>query len=182
MTQIFRQQLAAVACVTMAALAVAAPAAGQDEPQPRELADWEREELQTLVEVVGAARGGELDPVEDPFDLLPSFLKGTDNNTYVPFTLTIDPAKIDGSSVTAYLYVDDPAPAAAAEEDDDSDDSVQEASSRTPTSSSSASRPRTARCVSTARSRRRAASTTCTSPCGRAWARRRTATRATRCR
>ena len=127
MTQIFRQQLAAVACVTMAALAVAAPAAGQDEPQPRELADWEREELQTLVEVVGAARGGELDPVEDPFDLLPSFLKGTDNNTYVPFTLTIDPAKIDGSSVTAYLYVDDPAPAAAAEEDDDSDDSVREA-------------------------------------------------------
>ncbi len=105
MTQILRQQLAAVACLTVAALVCAAPAAGQDEPQSRELSDWERAELQSLVQVVGAARAGELDPVEDPFDLTPSFLKGTDGNTYVPFTLAIDPTKIDGSSVAVYLYV-----------------------------------------------------------------------------
>ena len=126
MTQILRQQLAAVACLTVAALVCAAPAAGQDEPQSRELSDWERAELQSLVQVVGAAHAGELDPVEDPFDLTPSFLKGTDGNTYVPFTLAIDPAKIDGSSVAVYLYVDAPAPAAA-EEDDDSDDEEREA-------------------------------------------------------
>jgi hypothetical protein len=129
MTQIFRRQLAALACLTVVALVCAAPAAGQDEPQPRELSDWERAELQSLVEVVGAARAGELVPVEDPFDLSPSFLKGTDGNSYVPFTLAIDPTKIDGSSVVVYLFVDDPAPAAAAdaEEDDDSDNEEQEA-------------------------------------------------------
>ena len=129
MNQIFRQQLTAAACLTVAALVCAAPAAGQDEPQPRELSDWERAELQSLVEVVGAARAGELVPVEDPFDLSPSFLKGTDGNSYVPFTLAIDPTKIDGSSVVVYLFVDDPAPAAAAdaEEDDDSDNEEQEA-------------------------------------------------------
>ncbi|MCE2542803.1 MAG: hypothetical protein J4F30_05140 [Acidobacteria bacterium] len=129
MTQIFRQQLAAIACLTVAALVCAVPAAGQEEePQPRELTDWERAELQSLVEVVGAARAGELDPVEDPFDMSPSFLKGTDGATYVPFTLTIDPGKFDGSSVAVYLYVDDPAPAAAVEEEtDDSDDDAEEA-------------------------------------------------------
>ncbi len=123
MTQIFRQQLAAVACLTVAALVCAVPAAGQEEPQPRELSDWERAELQSLVEVVGAARAGELEQAEDPFDLSPSFLKGTDGATYVPFTLTIEPGKIDGSSVAVYLYVDAPAPAAAAVEADDSGDS-----------------------------------------------------------
>ena len=128
MTQIFRREWVAVACLTAAALVCAAPAAAQDEPQqpPRELSDWERAELQSLVEVVGAARAGELAPVEDPFDLLPSFLKGTDGNTYVPFTLDIDPAKLDGSNVAVYLYVDDPAPAAVVE-DDDSDDDVEQA-------------------------------------------------------
>lgn len=128
MTQILRRQLAAAICVTVAAVVFAAPAAGQDEPQqppPRELAEWERVELQALVQVVGAARGGELAPVEDPFDLLPSFLKGTDGNTYVPFTLAIDPAKIAGSSVAVYLYVDDRAMAAAASEESD-DDSIED--------------------------------------------------------
>ena len=126
MTQIFRRQLAALACLTVVALVCAAPAAGQDEPQPRELSDWERAELQSLVAVVGAARAGELAPVEDPFDMVPSFLKGTDANTYVPFTLTIDQMKIDGSSVAVYLYVADPAPAPEAE-DDTSDDAEQQA-------------------------------------------------------
>ena len=125
MTQIHCQQLAAVACLTVAALVCAAPAAGQDEPQSRELSDWERAEILSLVQVLDAARAGELDPVEDPFDLTPSFLKGTDGNTYVPFTLAIDPTKIDGSSVAVYLYVDVLAPAAAAE-DDDSDDEEDE--------------------------------------------------------
>ena len=131
MTQMFHRQLASAACWTVAALVCAVPAAGQEaQPQPRELAEWERVELQALVEVVTAARTGELEQAEDPFDLSPSYLKGTDGNTYVPFTLTIDPAQIDGSSVAIYLYVDDPAAAAAADADaeaDDSDDNEQEA-------------------------------------------------------
>ena len=128
MTQMLCRQLASAACLMVAAVICVAPAAGQEAaPQPRELADWEREELQALVQAVTAARTGETAPGADPFDLAPSYLKGTDGNTYVPFTLTIDPAQIDGSNVAVYLYVDDPAAAAAAEEDDDSDDEPQEA-------------------------------------------------------
>ena len=128
MTQMLRRRLASAMCWTVAALVCAAPAAGQDaQPEPRELAEWEREELQTLVQTVTAARTGELAQAEEPFDLSPSYLKGTDGNTYVPFTLTVDPARIDGSAVAVYLYVDDPAAAAAAAEDDDSDDDVQQA-------------------------------------------------------
>ncbi len=128
MTQMFRRQLASAACWTVAVLVCAVPVAGQEAaPQPRELADWEREELQALVEVVTAARTGELEQAADPFDLAPSYLKGTDGNTYVPFTLDIDPATIDGSSVAVYLYVDDPAAAAAAAEDEDAEDAEPEA-------------------------------------------------------
>ena len=126
MTQIHCRPLATAVCVTVAALVCAAPLAAREEQQSRELSDWELAEIQSLVQVVDAARAGELDPVEDPFDLMPSFLKGTDGNTYVPFTLAVDPAKIDGSSVAVYLYIDEPAPAAAAE-DDDSDDEEREA-------------------------------------------------------
>ena len=128
MTQKFLRQLASAACWTVAALVCAAPVAGQEAaPQPRELAEWERAELQELVQVVTAARTGELEQAEDPFDLAPSYLKGTDGNTYVPFTLAIDPSMIDGSSVAVYLYVDDPTQAAAEAEDDDSDDTPDEA-------------------------------------------------------
>ena len=129
MTQIARRRLTAAVCLATVALLWAAPLTAQEvQPQPRELADWERAELQTLVQVVTEARSGELAPVEDPFDLSPSFLKGTDGDTYVPFTLTIDQAKIDGSNVALYLYVDDPAAAAAAaESEDDSDDNASEA-------------------------------------------------------
>lgn len=124
MKEMFRRQLAAAVCV-LAVLIVALPAAGQDdnEQEARELEDWERAELQGLVEVVGAAVKGELTPTEDPFELTPSFLKGTDGNTYVPFTLTIDPDKLDESNVSVYLYVlEHQDPAAVATDDDDSDD------------------------------------------------------------
>ena len=132
MTQIFRRQLATVACLTVAALVCAAPAAGQEEPQPPELSDWERAELQSLVQVVGAARAGELDSVEDRFEIGAQLSEGHRwQHFMLPFTLAIDPAKIDGSSVVVYLFVDDPALAVAAEaeaeENDDADDEVQEA-------------------------------------------------------
>lgn len=105
MSEMFRRRLAAAVC-GLALVIFAVPAVGQDdEQQPRELADWERAELQGLVEVVGAAVRGELTPTEDPFELTASYLKGTDGNTYVPFTLAVDPAKLQESNVALYLYV-----------------------------------------------------------------------------
>lgn len=123
MDQMLRRQLAPAVCM-LAVLIVAVPAAGQnDAEQTRELEDWERVELQGLVQVVVAARRGELTPTADPFELTPSYLKGADGNTYVPFTLTIDPAKLSESNVAVYVHVIEHQAASAAAETDDSDES-----------------------------------------------------------
>jgi hypothetical protein len=116
MHESYFRYVAAAACVALAAFLFAAPAAGQDEAA-RELEDWEREELQALVEAVGEALEGET-PTEAPVGLTPSFVKGTDGNTYVPFTLAIDPGRIDSETVVVYLYVDDRALAESEDADD----------------------------------------------------------------
>ena len=86
-------------------LAVPATAQAQTPDETNVLEEWQTTELQSLVEVVSAALQGQLVPTEDPFELSPDFLKGADGNTYVPFTLTIDPAKITAPSVAMYLFV-----------------------------------------------------------------------------
>ena len=116
MHESYFRYVAAAACVALAAFLFAAPAAGQDEAA-RELEDWEREELQALVEAVGEALDGEA-PTEDPVGLAPSFVKGTDGNTYVPFTLSIDPGRIGSETVVVYLYVDDRALAESEDADE----------------------------------------------------------------
>ena len=116
MHESYFRYVAAAACVALAAFLFAAPAAGQDEAA-RELEDWEREELQALVEAVGEALEGDA-ATEDPVALTPSFVKGTDGNTYVPFTLAIDPGRIDSETVVVYLYVDDRALAESEDADD----------------------------------------------------------------
>ncbi len=116
MHESYFRYVAPAACVTLAAFLLAAPAAGQDEVA-RELQDWEREELQALVEVVGEALEGDA-ATEDPVEMVPSFVKGTDGNTYVPFTLAIDPERVDSDTVVVYLYVDDTRMAEAEEDEE----------------------------------------------------------------
>jgi hypothetical protein len=90
-----------VSFVAAALLLAAAPVAAQ-----AELEDWQRDELEPLVDVVASALDGEIVPQEDPFELVPTFIKATDGNTYVPFTLTIEPDSV-GDSVAIYLYIDE---------------------------------------------------------------------------
>jgi hypothetical protein len=95
-----RHFLMTAACVAAALLLAALPVAAQ------ELEDWQRDELEPLVEVVASALDGELVPQDDPFDLVPTFIKATDGNTYVPFTLNVEPDRV-GDSVAIYLYIDE---------------------------------------------------------------------------
>ncbi len=89
-------------CVT-AMLLAAAPVGAQD------LEDWQEAELRTLVAAVDEARRGGRAPDQGVITYLPSYLKGGDDLTYVPFTLLIDPAAVsDGDSavqdnVVAYV-------------------------------------------------------------------------------
>ena len=99
MNAIVRRTRVLTACAAVALFAVA-PAAAQDD-----LEDWQRAELRSMLDAIEAAQDGRIVPVGDPFEFRPDFLKGTDGDAYVPFTLMIDPDRIDTSSVSMYLYV-----------------------------------------------------------------------------
>ena len=99
MNDIVRRTRVLTACAAVALLAVA-PAAAQDD-----LEDWQRAELRSMLDAIEAATDGRIVPVGDPFEFRPDFLKGTDGDAYVPFTLMVDPDRIDTSSVSMYLYV-----------------------------------------------------------------------------
>ena len=99
MNRIARCTRILAACAAVATLTVA-PAAAQDD-----LEDWQRAELRAMLEVIEAALDGRIAPVDDPFELQADFLKGTDGNAYVPFTLSIDPAKVETQTLSMYLYV-----------------------------------------------------------------------------
>ena len=106
-----RHSLMAASVVATALLLAAAPVAAQD------LEDWQRDELEPLIDVVASALDGEIVAQADPFDLAPTFIKATDGNSYVPFTLTIDPDSV-GDSLAIYLYVDEPLEASAERDDE----------------------------------------------------------------
>ena len=78
-----------------------------EESAPVALEEWEREELLSLLNLVNEAQEGEQVPHDNPFMLTPTFVKGTDGNTHIPFTLTIDPEKISESVVAVYMQVQD---------------------------------------------------------------------------
>ncbi len=99
MNDIVRRTRVLTACVAVALLAVA-PSAAQDD-----LEDWQRAELRSMLDAIEAALAARIVPVGEPFEFRPDFLKGTDGDAYVPFTLSIDPSRIDRSSVAMYLYV-----------------------------------------------------------------------------
>ena len=110
MKNILRRLSLLALCVCLLLLAV--PAIGQEEEEIP-LEEWQRLELQGLVEVVGAALQGQLLQAETPFETKFDFMKGEAGNSYVPFTLTIDPAKVSTSSVAMYLFIVEHSEAAA---------------------------------------------------------------------
>lgn len=112
-----RHFLTTASCVVAGLLLAAAPVAAQ------ELEDWQREELEPLIDVVASALDGEIVAQEDPFELLPTFIKATDGNSYVPFTLTIDPDAV-GDRVAVYLYVDEHQEVPVERDDDERPEAV----------------------------------------------------------
>ena len=101
MNDIARRARILAACVSVALLATVLPAAAG----AQDLEDWQRDELRGLLDAITSAVEGEIVPEADPFELRPDFLKGTDGNVYIPFTLMIDPAKVDSPMLSMYLFV-----------------------------------------------------------------------------
>ena len=102
-----RSACVAAGCVAAMLLAVA-PVGAQ------ELEEWQNAELRTLVAAVDSARRGMRAPDASAITYLPSYLKGGDDLTYVPFTLLIDPAAVSDpnndvpDNVVAYVALAEP--------------------------------------------------------------------------
>lgn len=110
MNVIVRRTGIVAACAVFAMLA--AVQTGAQDPDESDFEDWQRDELRPLLEAINAAVAGEIVPDANPFEMVPDFLKGTDGNAYVPFTLTVDPAKVTTPTLAMYVYVSE-APAAS---------------------------------------------------------------------
>ena len=95
---------AAVVLLTQPWLAAQSEVA-QSEPEPQTLEEWERNELRGLVDAVGAAIQGELVQTDDLLQFQPTFLKGAGGDTYIPFTVRLDPSRVSKSKVLMYLFV-----------------------------------------------------------------------------
>jgi len=103
--------------------------AQQAAPQQRKLSDAEKKEIQTVLKIVDDASAGTATPNELSLVWLnDDLLKAQGNKQYVPFNISVDPAKIAGGKLSLYWRVvakDAAAPAAAApaaKKDDKKDD------------------------------------------------------------
>lgn len=108
-------------CVAVMLLLTTSSVAAQEAV---ELEDWQQQELESLIDVVAAAQGGQLVAQDNPFTLNASFLKGADGKTEVPFTLTIDASKVSTSTVGLFLFVEEHGAATDATADEDDDESI----------------------------------------------------------
>src|SRR5262249_50613207 len=88
--------LASAAILTFSAALFA-----QTTPQPRKLTDAEKKEIQTVQKVVDDAAAGQAAPNDVGLTWVhEDLLKAQGNKQYLPFSVSIDPAKITGGKVT----------------------------------------------------------------------------------
>jgi hypothetical protein len=79
----------------------------QAKPDPKAdaAAQQQSQEIQGLVRVADAAMSGQAAPSDFPIQFQNDFLKAQASRVWVPITLTIDPAKLTGTSLALYLRV-----------------------------------------------------------------------------
>ena len=109
MDRIFWRRTVAAACVVALTLIVTPSAASAQDS----LEEWAENELLALLDGLSMALEGDL-PAENQFEITLDFLKGVENSSYVPFTVTIDPSKVSKEEIAMYLFVAPHVDAAAA--------------------------------------------------------------------
>lgn len=114
--------------VSIVAPSATAQRRGDDRKQQERLSKEQRQEVQALVQLVDALTVGKPAPSDFTIAWHNDFLKAQEGKTYVPFTLTFDPAQTPSPSVAVYLRVAarQPAGAAPASGDEKKQDKKQE--------------------------------------------------------
>ena len=93
----------AVLSVIVAVFAVAATTTVGRAQQER--SELEEQEIMSLASIVGAALMGQIVPTDEPFGWANDYLKSSEQTTFVPFTLSIDQAKVSTPTVAMYIFV-----------------------------------------------------------------------------
>jgi hypothetical protein len=94
--------LMAAAAIVVAAAPLAWAGQRKDE---RKLERAQQQELQALIKLVDEIAAGQPAPADLPVSLHNDFLKALEGKTYVPFTVTVDPAKVGTTPLALYLRV-----------------------------------------------------------------------------
>ena len=89
----------------VAAIIVAAATARVVWAQQPDLSEDQQQELMSLASIVGAALQGQIVPTDEPFGWANDYLKSSEQTTFVPFTLSVDQAKVSTPTVAMYIFV-----------------------------------------------------------------------------
>lgn len=121
----------AIALGSAAALLVSSTLFAQTTPAPRKLSNAEKKEIETVLKIVEGVNAGA--PMPNDLSLTwvkDDLLKAQGNKQYIPFNVSIDPAKVNGSKMSFYWRVvakNPPAPAAPADGKDAKKDEKKDA-------------------------------------------------------
>src|SRR5947208_16089405 len=95
--------LSALLLATAAVMIFAIGLFAQITPQPRKLTDAEKKEIQVVQKLVDDAAAGQAAPNDVGLAWAhEDLLKAQGNKQYLPFSVTIDPAKVTGGKLTFY--------------------------------------------------------------------------------
>jgi hypothetical protein len=102
MTSSLSRRLALVWAVAAAFMCSGAYSAAQKKDDKKQQEAQQRD-VQALVKVVEAVAAGQPTPADFPIQFQNDFLKAQDGMIYIPFTVTIDPAKLPPQPVAMYI-------------------------------------------------------------------------------
>lgn len=97
-----RRRPAALSLVLTAGLMAAA---ADGHAQQEERTEAQEQEIISLATIVGAALQGQIVPTDEPFEWANDYLKSSEQTTFIPFTLSVDQAKLSTPSVAMYIFV-----------------------------------------------------------------------------
>ena len=89
----------------VAVVLVAAATARVVRAQQPDLSEDQEQEIVSLATIVGAALQRQIVPTGEPFGWANDYLKSSEQTTFVPFTLSVDQAKVSTPSVAMYIFV-----------------------------------------------------------------------------
>ncbi len=89
--------------VVAAALMCGTAYAGAQKKDDKKQQEAQQRDVQALVKAVETAAAGQPAPADFPIQFQNDFLKAQDGMIYVPFTLTLDPAKLPPQTVAMYI-------------------------------------------------------------------------------